>query len=181
MPSSPWYRRLNRLQWTILFIAWLGWVFDIMDTALFNFAKVPMMTEMLGSVRYKVEGPRIEGLIQTWFLVGWAIGGLVFGLLADRWGRTRTLMVTILMYCTLTGLTAFCLDRSWHWRRVGGWGRFGSGVYSRRSSRGSRCFASKRRCIWSGVCLPGQPFSGKQLLESPFLGGCATCWNLRLH
>ena len=108
MPSSPWYRRLNRLQWTILFIAWLGWVFDIMDTALFNFAKVPMMTEMLGSVRYKVEGPRIEGLIQTWFLVGWAIGGLVFGLLADRWGRTRTLMVTILMYCTLTGLTAFC-------------------------------------------------------------------------
>ncbi len=99
---------LSRLQWTILLVAWLGWVFDIMDTALFNFAKVPMMTEMLGAVRYKLEGPRWEGQIQTWFLVGWALGGLIFGILADRWGRTRTLIVTILMYCGLTGLTALC-------------------------------------------------------------------------
>src|SRR5271167_1040779 len=99
---------LNRLQWAVLVVAWLGWVFDVMDTALFNFAKVPMMTEMLGPARYKLEGPRVEGQIQTWFLIGWAIGGLVFGLLADRWGRTRTLVVTILLYCVLTGLTALC-------------------------------------------------------------------------
>jgi len=105
-PNSP--QKCSRLQWTILLIAWMGWVFDIMDTALFNFAKVPMMTEMLGTQRYKLEGPRIEGQIQTWFLIGWAIGGLVFGILADRWGRTRTLIVTILMYCCLTGLTALC-------------------------------------------------------------------------
>lgn len=108
MPSILRFRNLTRVQYTILFIAWLGWVFDIMDTALFNFAKVPMITEMLGPARYKLEGPRLEGLIQTWFLIGWAIGGLIFGILADRWGRTRTLIATILMYCTLTGLTAFC-------------------------------------------------------------------------
>ncbi len=100
--------KLSRIQWMILFIAWLGWVFDIMDTALFNFAKVPMMTEMLGPSRYKLDGPRIEGQIQMWFLIGWALGGLLFGILADRWGRTRTLVVTILMYCGLTGLTALC-------------------------------------------------------------------------
>ncbi len=99
---------LSRLQRTILLVAWLGWVFDVMDTALFNFAKVPMMMEMLGPGRYKLEGPRVEGQIQTWFLIGWALGGLVFGLLADRWGRTRTLVVTILLYCALTGLTALC-------------------------------------------------------------------------
>ena len=39
--------RCTRAQWTILLIAWLGWVFDIMDTALFTFAKVPMFTAML--------------------------------------------------------------------------------------------------------------------------------------
>ena len=100
--------KLTRIQWTIMGIAWLGWVFDIMDTALFNFAKVPMMTEMLGADRYKLEGPRIEGQIQTWFLIGWALGGLVFGIVADRWGRTKTLVITILMYCVLTGLTALC-------------------------------------------------------------------------
>jgi MFS family permease len=67
-----------------------------------------MMMEMLGEARYKLEGPRIEGQIQTWFLIGWAVGGLVFGIFADRWGRVRTLILTILMYCCLTGLTALC-------------------------------------------------------------------------
>ena len=105
----PWYRTLTRLQWSILLIAWCGWVFDIMDTALFNFAKGPMLTEMLGGpTAYKLNGPVIEGRIQTVFLIGWALGGLFFGLLADRWGRTRTLVITVLMYCGLTGLTALC-------------------------------------------------------------------------
>jgi MFS family permease len=91
-------RRLTPVQRTILFVAWLGWVFDIMDTALFNFGKTPMMTEMLGAARYRLDGPKTEGLIQTVFLVGWSLGGLIFGLLADRWGRTRTLILTILIY-----------------------------------------------------------------------------------
>ncbi len=108
-PEKAWYRTLSRTQWAILAIAWCGWVFDIMDTALFNFAKGPMLTEMLGGpAAYKLNGPAIEGRIQTFFLIGWAVGGLFFGLLADRWGRTRTLVVTVLMYCSLTGLTALC-------------------------------------------------------------------------
>lgn len=100
--------RLSGWQRAVLLVAWLGWVFDVMDTALFNFAKVPMMTEMLGAGNYRLNGPRLEGQIQTWFLIGWATGGLAFGLLADRWGRVRTLIVTILMYGAFTGLTALC-------------------------------------------------------------------------
>ena len=92
----------------ILVLAWLGWVFDIMDTALFNFAKIPMLTAMLGEAQYKAVGPSIEGQIQSIFLVGWSLGGLVFGILADRWGRTQVLITTILMYSAFTGLTAFC-------------------------------------------------------------------------
>ncbi len=94
-------------RWTILFVAWLGWVFDIMDTALFNFAKTPMMADLLGADAAK-RGPEIEGLIQTIFIVGWAIGGLAFGALADRWGRGRTMILTIVLYCGFTGLTALC-------------------------------------------------------------------------
>ncbi|RYI20288.1 MAG: MFS transporter, partial [Acetobacteraceae bacterium] len=90
----------------VLIVAWLGWVFDVMDTALFNFAKQPMLTEMMGAAAYKATGAAVEGRIQTAFLIGWAIGGLVFGILADRWGRSRTLVVTILLYSALTGLTA---------------------------------------------------------------------------
>lgn len=95
----------ERRRWIILFVAWLGWVFDIMDTALFNFAKSPMMAELVGK---GPDAPGIEGLIQTIFLVGWAIGGLVFGVLADKWGRSRVMILTIVMYCAFTGLTGLC-------------------------------------------------------------------------
>lgn len=99
---------MTRRAWLILGIAWLGWVFDIMDTALFNFAKVPMLKAMMGAEEYAARGPAVEGQIQTLFLIGWSIGGLVFGILADRWGRSRTLIVTILLYSILTGATALC-------------------------------------------------------------------------
>lgn len=93
----------------ILLVAWLGWVFDIMDTALFNFAKGPMVKEFLGDPElYKLHGPAIEGRLQTVFLIGWAVGGLIFGVLADRWGRARTMIVTILIYCLLTAATGLC-------------------------------------------------------------------------
>lgn len=109
MVRMKWAKGLTRAHWTVLLVAWLGWVFDIMDTALFNFAKVPMLKEMLGGdAAYKAMGPQIEGNIQALFLIGWAVGGLVFGILADQWGRTRTLVLTILIYSVLTGLTALC-------------------------------------------------------------------------
>lgn len=98
----------DRMRWTILFVAWLGWVFDIMDTALFNLAKTRMLTDLMGAAEYAVRGPQVEGFIQMVFIIGWAIGGLVFGILADRWGRSRVMILTILLYCCFTALTAAC-------------------------------------------------------------------------
>lgn len=90
----------------MLLLAWLGWTFDVMDASLFVFAKTRMLTEMLGGpAQYAADGPAIEGRIQMLFLVGWALGGFGFGILADRWGRARTLTLTILLYCLFTGLT----------------------------------------------------------------------------
>jgi MFS family permease len=105
-----WWRGLTRYQWLVLLVAWLGWVFDIADTALFNFAKGPMLDELLANVP-AAERAQIDGTLLTVFLVGWALGGLVFGVLADRWGRTRSMVVTILLYASFTGLTALC--HSW--------------------------------------------------------------------
>lgn len=105
--TRPWFQTLNRAQWLILFIAWMGWVFDVADTALFNLAKIKMLPEMLGK-DYASIGGRVDALLLSVFLVGWAVGGLIFGILADRWGRTRVLLVTILLYCLFTGLTALC-------------------------------------------------------------------------
>ena len=93
-------------------MAWLGWVFDIFDSAIFNLTKSDMLKEMLGADAYKPNGPGpiVEGYIQGFFFAGWALGGLIFGVLADRWGRTRTLTVTILIYSLFTGLTCFCQE-----------------------------------------------------------------------
>src|SRR5262249_36793033 len=40
------------------------------------------------------------------FLIGWAVGGIGFGIMGDRVGRVKTLMVTILLYAIFTGLSA---------------------------------------------------------------------------
>lgn len=104
-------QKLTRYQWGVLAIAWLGWLFDIFDSALFNFAKGPMLAEVLGP---GVPTAPIEGKMQMLYLGGWALGGLVFGVLADRWGRTKTLALTILLYSVFTGLTALCVT----WQQV---------------------------------------------------------------
>lgn len=104
----PWWKGITRYQWLVLTVAFLGWVFDIMDTALFNFAKGPMLAELVGKAGMATDGPRIEGILLTVFLIGWSIGGLFFGVLADRWGRTKTMVVTILIYTAFTGLHAAC-------------------------------------------------------------------------
>jgi MFS family permease len=46
------------------------------------------------------------GWATSWFLVGWAVGGIGFGVLGDRWGRVKTLMATILLYALFTGLSS---------------------------------------------------------------------------
>ena len=108
--GRSWFPRLTKYQWTILLVAWLGWVFDVFDAAIFNFTKTPMLKEMMGEAAYAERGTAVEGWIQGIFLAGWAIGGLIFGILADRWGRTRTLTLTILVYSLFTGLTVLCTE-----------------------------------------------------------------------
>ena len=42
-------------------------------------------------------------------MIGWAIGGLIFGILGDRIGRAKTMLLTILLYSAFTGLSAFSM------------------------------------------------------------------------
>ena len=93
---------LNRHQWAVLFAAWLGWGLDIFDGLLFNFVAPNAVPSLLGipigSPEAKVAVLYWTGLITALLLVGWAIGGVVFGKLCDRIGRSRTLLITMVMY-----------------------------------------------------------------------------------
>ncbi len=102
--STPWWRLLNRSQWYVFSIASLAWLFDCLDQQLFNLARDGAMESLLADPSQATEfGPYTTSV----FLVGWAVGGLIFGALGDRFGRARVLTVCILMYSVCTGLSSF--------------------------------------------------------------------------
>ena len=102
---------MNAYQWTVLFAAWLGWGFDIFDSLLFNYVApnaVPVLLGIpLGSAAARAATLQWTGLLTSLLLVGWAVGGIFFGRVADRLGRTRTLLLTMLMYAIGTAACAF--------------------------------------------------------------------------
>ena len=105
----PWYRELNRYHWFVLIVAALGWMFDCLDQQLFILARQPAMKELLNiadPAELKAAVDAYAGYATSIFLIGWASGGLLFGVLGDRIGRARTMLITILIYSLFTGLSA---------------------------------------------------------------------------
>ncbi len=101
---------MNGYQWTVLFAAWLGWGFDVFDGLLFNYVAancVPTLLHLpIGSPEAAKASLFWNGLLSSLLLVGWGAGGILFGQVADRLGRTRTLMLTMLVYALGTTLCA---------------------------------------------------------------------------
>ncbi len=112
--SEPSRTPLTKNQWRGFFASWGGWALDGMDSYIFALVLVPALKELLprsglrsdlGSVGY------YGGLLFALFLVGWGFA-FVWGPLADKFGRVRTLMLTILWYSLFTFLC--CLStRVW--------------------------------------------------------------------
>jgi MFS family permease len=102
---------MNRYQWTVLLAAWLGWGFDIFDSLLFNYVAPNAVPTLLGLTRGTPEASaatlRWTGILTSVLLVGWAVGGVIFGRVADRIGRTRTLLLTMALYSIGTAACAF--------------------------------------------------------------------------
>ncbi len=101
--GGPWWRLLSGYHWFVLLVACLGWLFDCLDQQLFNLARVPAMRDLLEDPADVAE---FAGYATSIFLIGWAMGGLFFGVLGDRIGRAKTMMITILLYSLFTGLSA---------------------------------------------------------------------------
>lgn len=101
---------MNGYQWTVLFAAWLGWGFDVFDSLLFNFVApncVPTLLGLpIGSPEARAATLQWTGIITAVLLLGWAAGGILFGRIADRIGRTRTLLLTMALYSLGTAACA---------------------------------------------------------------------------
>ncbi len=122
-----WYHGLKGYHWWVFCVGALAWLFDCTDQRIFMLARSPALSQLLGL-------PQTDRLVvdyATWAtaatMVGWAIGGLFFGVVGDRWGRVKTLGASILLYSLFTGLCGlattwwdFCLYRLLMGSGIGG-------------------------------------------------------------
>jgi MFS family permease len=90
--------------WLVVIVAACGWVFDVVDMRIFTLAREPALKELLG-------GGAADALVKSWsgwatavMMIGWATGGIIFGTMSDRWGRVKTMVLTLLAYSGFTGL-----------------------------------------------------------------------------
>lgn len=119
-PATRWYAGITRDQWRALIAAKLGWMLDAMDFLLYVMA-VGQLKDYFGF------DDGTAGLLGTVTLVTSAIGGIAFGIVADRAGRTRALMATILIFsvCSLGAATSQTLWQLMAWRVLLGFGMGG--------------------------------------------------------
>jgi MFS family permease len=105
----PWYRTLNATQWKTLLASNLGWVFDGFE-AFALILTVGLAMRQLLSPADIANLPTYAGGIIALTLIGWAIGGMAAGVVADYIGRKRTMILSILAYSIMTGLSAIAWD-----------------------------------------------------------------------
>src|SRR4029079_1476975 len=107
--SPPWYRSLNRSQWNTLIASNLGWLFDGYETYALVISVGCALRQLLDSSQSS-QIPVYAGTVIAFTLLGWGIGGLIGGVIADYIGRKRTMLLAILAYSIMTGLSAFAWD-----------------------------------------------------------------------
>ncbi len=79
-----------------------------MDQRLFTLAKESALKELLGSdaAAQAALGKYLNYAVAA-MMVGWGTGGIIFGMLSDKWGRVKTMVMTLLIYSGFTGLSGF--------------------------------------------------------------------------
>lgn len=105
--NLPWYKQLNGYHWFVLLVASAAWFFDCLDQRLFSLARVPALVDLMKLPPTSPDLQAFGKIVTACFLIGWGVGGMIFGSLGDKYGRARMLTLTILIYSTFTGLSYF--------------------------------------------------------------------------
>ncbi len=106
-PPARWFQGVTGYQWLVLVIASAGWVFDAFEGQIFNITRNDLLTDILRAAPHSPEVRQWGDIFLGIFLAGGALGGILFGSLADRFGRRPIMITTILFYSVFAGLTYF--------------------------------------------------------------------------
>jgi MFS family permease len=93
-------------QWLVLAAAFLGWMFDGLEQGTLPLVARPALLDLVHAQDDRAIGMWMGGL-SALYLLGAATGGLLFGWLGDRFGRVRTMTLSILVYSIFTGACYF--------------------------------------------------------------------------
>jgi MFS family permease len=102
-----WLAGFDRYRTTVFLVCWLGWALDTTDFNLFTLVLRPALTELLGGQPTLAQIGAVGGYLSMAGLLGWALGGFLFGIVADYIGRVRTLALSILVYSVFTACQGF--------------------------------------------------------------------------
>ena len=106
-----WWQQLTWYHWFVLLVASFAWFFDCLDQRIFSLARNPALTALKSASATDKNVQDFGKVVTAFFLIGWGIGGMIFGAMGDRFGRTRMLTISILTYSVFTGLSFF--SKTW--------------------------------------------------------------------
>lgn len=107
--NVPWYAGLTGKHWRTLWASYLGWIFDGYEAYALIVA-LPIIMKALLTPEQLQTMPYYAGLALGMTLLGWGLGGIIGGILADYIGRKRMMLYAVFFYALFTGLTAFAWD-----------------------------------------------------------------------
>ena len=93
--------------WLVVILGASGWLFDCMGQRIFVLAREPALKELLGATASDDKVRQWGGTATLLLMLGWATGGILFGLVSDRYGRVKAMVATLLSYTVFSGLSGF--------------------------------------------------------------------------
>jgi MFS family permease len=129
--NAPQREQMTAYHWWVLIVGSMCWLFDCMDARIFALSRQPALTQLLANFTAGMTPDDANLTVlkhgdyaTAAMMVGWAVGGLFFGIVGDRWGRVRTLSTSVFVYSLFTGLSG--LSQTWYdfclWRFLMGCG-----------------------------------------------------------
>jgi MFS family permease len=106
-PQATPAETITPYHWLVVILASCGWLFDCMGQRIFVLCREPALRELLGSGASDARVTFWGGWATAALMIGWGTGGILFGMMSDRYGRVKSMVTTLLAYSGFSALAGF--------------------------------------------------------------------------